>query len=264
MTNPTAADACGCSDYRVSRRALLRGAAAFTGAAVTTSLMGDVFTQTAFGNVAGGNVLVVVSLRGGADALSLVVPHGDQAYAAARPHIGIPTGTLLAKDSMFGLHPALAPLAPMWDAGTFGAVHAVGMPQPNRSHFAAMEEVEDADPGSAERRGWINRMVGLMGDPDPVRGMQLGDGVVPTALYGEQPTVALTNYSSLKLPGATGSWAAPTRQSLTSAWTGVDTGTRPRCPVGTRGHAAADEPVGTAATRKRRAVSLDRTGQGGR
>ena len=33
------------------------------------------------------------------------------------------------------------------------AVHATGLPAPNRSHFSAMEEVEDADPGS-DRRAW--------------------------------------------------------------------------------------------------------------
>ncbi len=49
----------------------------------------------------------------------------------------------------------------MWQAGSFGAVHAVGLPAPNRSHFAAMEEIEYADPGSSARVGWINRAVGL-------------------------------------------------------------------------------------------------------
>ena len=61
---------------------------------------------------------------------------------------------------MFGLHPALRPLLPMWKAGKLGAVHATGMRMPNRSHFAAMEAVEDADPGSAARLGWLNRLVG--------------------------------------------------------------------------------------------------------
>ena len=50
---------------------------------------------------------------------------------------------------MFGLHPELAPLLPLWTAGKMAAVHATGLPAPNRSHFAAMEEVEDADPGSS-------------------------------------------------------------------------------------------------------------------
>ena len=49
---------------------------------------------------------------------------------------------------MFGLHPALAPLAAAvagrqrWPPST-----PPGCRLPNRSHFAAMEEVEDADPG---------------------------------------------------------------------------------------------------------------------
>ena len=61
---------------------------------------------------------------------------------------------------MFGLHPELAPLLPLWNAGTLAAVHATGLPAPNRSHFAAMEAVEDADPGSAARSGWLNRLIG--------------------------------------------------------------------------------------------------------
>ena len=31
----------------------------------------------------------------------------------------------------------------------------------NRSHFSAIEAVEDAAPGSSLRSGWINRMVGV-------------------------------------------------------------------------------------------------------
>ena len=62
---------------------------------------------------------------------------------------------------MFGLHPQMAPLEPLWDSGELAAVQAVGLPVPNRSHFSAIEEVEDADPGSVARRGWINRMIGL-------------------------------------------------------------------------------------------------------
>ena len=63
-------------------------------------------------------VLVVLSLRGAADGLSLVVPHADPAYYAARPRIAIPADRLLAKDGMFGLHPELAPLLPLWTAGS--------------------------------------------------------------------------------------------------------------------------------------------------
>ena len=59
----------------------------------------------------------------------------------------MPSASLLAKDGIFGLHPNLAPLLPLWNTGRIAAVHATGLPAPNRSHFSAMEEVEDADPG---------------------------------------------------------------------------------------------------------------------
>ena len=53
----------------------------------------------------GNQVLVVLSLRGAADGMSLVVPHGDPAYYAARPRIAVPSTSLLERDAMFGLPP---------------------------------------------------------------------------------------------------------------------------------------------------------------
>lgn len=213
---------CGCDDFAVSRRRFLQGAAAVGGTAILTSLIGDTFTEVAFGAEANTNVLVVLSLRGGADGLSMVVPHGDPAYASARPSIGIPRDSLLARDDMFGLHPAFEPLLPMWTSGAMGAVHAVGLPQPNRSHFAAMEAIEDADPGSQERRGWINRLVGIMGTHDPVEAVQLGNGNAPTSLYGPEPTLSVSSLARLTLPSDGGFWEGPTRDSLGDTWRTVD------------------------------------------
>ena len=78
---------------------------------------------------------------------------------------------------MFGLHPSLEPLVPFWTAGKLAAVHATGLPAPNRSHFAAMEEVEDADPGSAVRSGWLNRLIGTDADANPLQALNLAGGV---------------------------------------------------------------------------------------
>ena len=189
-----------CENFVVSRRRFLAGTTALLGGVAVSSMVGDVFTQTAYG-APGSNTLVVLSLRGGSDGLTLVAPHGDTAYAAARPTIAVPTGSLLAKDSMFGLHPELKPLLPMWQAGTFGAIHAVGMPVPNRSHFSAMEQVEDADPGSSSRVGWLNRMIGLI-QPDVVQeGMQIGSTLLPTSMAGPASAVAARQLADLKLPG---------------------------------------------------------------
>lgn len=212
------AEACSCSDFRASRRKFLAGMGAGVGGAMVTNLIGDAFQQVAFGATAASpNIVVVLSLRGGADGLSMVVPHGDSGYEWARPRISVPKESLIARDTMFGLHPQFAPLQKMWDAGQFAAVHAVGLPAPNRSHFTAMEVVEDADPGSAERCGWINRLVGLSGASDPAEGVQMGGAVVPTSLYGPAPVLGLNSLSDIMLPG-TASEAVPHRRSLDQVW----------------------------------------------
>jgi len=212
--------AASCCDFDRSRRNFLRNLGLLAGVGVITSTTGASFMQAAFASTgAASNVLLVLSLRGGADGLSLVVPHGDSAYATARPSLAVPSSTLLAKDDMFGLHPKFAPLMPMWTAGSFAAVNAVGLAAPNRSHFAAMEEIEDADPGSVERRGWLNRLVGLDQVESPVEAAQIGSAIVPTSLYGASPVLAMADIDDMSLPGRDSSTGHARRvASLTEAW----------------------------------------------
>ena len=78
-----------------------------------------------------GRTLVVIFLRGGADGLNLVVPHGDPFYARLRQSIAVPApgrgeGRAIDLDGFFGLHPRLGPLAPLFDEGLAVAAHAVG------------------------------------------------------------------------------------------------------------------------------------------
>src|SRR6478672_8454756 len=98
----------------LSRRRFLGGVAAAGAATMTTSLFGQAVRQASFAEVTGGNVLVVISFRGGIDGLGMVVPHGDPGYYQARPRIALPRNSLIAQDAMFGLHPAMAPLEWMW------------------------------------------------------------------------------------------------------------------------------------------------------
>ncbi len=197
MTDP---DVCGCGDYEVSRRSVLKAAGLASMAGVATSMFGDVMTSTVYG-AGDGNVLVVVSLRGGADGLSMVVPHAESAYYAARPSTAVAANSLLFRDTTFGLHPAFTKLSPLWLLGQMAAIHAVGLPVPNRSHFEAMELVEDADPGSAARVGWVNRMVaGLAASPDVFDGIQVGSTLTPTALLGPAPVLATGQFSDLAGP----------------------------------------------------------------
>lgn len=214
-----------CDEFAgVGRRGFFRGALGVAAASALTVAYGEVFTETAYAAVGKADrVLVVVSLRGAADGLNLVVPHADPNYYKARPRIAVPSDRLLAKDGMFGLHPALAPLLPLWEQGKMAAVHAAGLPAPNRSHFSAMEAVEDADPGSKERVGWLNRLIGRDGAGSPLEAIQLGSGGVPTTqMVGPQPMMVAQDIASIALAGPQdGEAAAARRASLNKVWGGT-------------------------------------------
>ncbi|MDQ1724693.1 MAG: hypothetical protein QOG52_1721, partial [Frankiaceae bacterium] len=120
--------ACGCpqdDDHRaapggLTRRGFLGTTAAVAGLGVLGSLAGPLAsTQLAFADAGSvdSDVLVVVSFRGGFDGLNAVVPTGDPAYLGWRPNVGVPQSKLLQLDSMFGLHPALGGLKPLYDSG---------------------------------------------------------------------------------------------------------------------------------------------------
>jgi uncharacterized protein (DUF1501 family) len=211
-----------CDDFRAtSRRGFLRGSLALGGAAAMTVAYGDVLTQTAYAAEPAEQVLVVLSMRGAADGLSLVVPHADPVYYQARPTIAVASDRLLVKDAMFGLHPSLAPLLPLWSAGKVAAVHAAGLPVANRSHFSAMEEVEDADPGSAARVGWLNRLVGRDGTGSPIEAVQMGGGVPSAAVCGPEPVLVTAGVDEVQLAGADANTEAARRTALDTAWSGA-------------------------------------------
>ncbi len=203
---------------RLSRRRLLGAIAAGGATGLGTSIFGDAVRQASFAATTGGNVLVVLSFRGGIDGLGLVVPHGDPQYERARPRLAVPTASLLQRSPLFGLHPKLAPLEWLWRDGELAAVHAVGLPVPNRSHFEAMELVEDADPGSSERRGWVNRMVGLGDSSTAVEAVHIGDAMAPAMVGGPTPTVATRSLRDVRLAGSDDGWATARRRQLQLMW----------------------------------------------
>lgn len=197
---------CGCSEFdsltrrSLTRRSFMQGAAALTGAGVATTMFGSTSVSAAVSSTGSADqILVVLSLRGGADGLSLVVPHGDPMYTVLRPRIKV-EGTLLGADEMFGLHPRFEPLRDLWEGNHIAAIQAVGLAAPNRSHFAAMELIEDADPGSPERIGWLNRLVSLDGTGSASEAINMGSSLVPTSLYGSEPVLAVRRIKDMYLP----------------------------------------------------------------
>ena len=180
-----------------------------------------------------GDVLVVVFLRGAADTLNMVVPHGDEAYYSLRPSLGIPrpddagaktAGRALDLDGFFGLHPALAPLLPAWREKHLAIVHACGAPDESRSHFKAMELMER---GVTDERGpasgWIGRHLASLdtGNNSPLRAVGLGE-IPQRSLYGAVPISALRSIADFHLGGDAAA-VAQMRAAIASLYAGSDT-----------------------------------------
>ena len=114
----------------MNRRVFLRNGAF---ALVSLGFVPSFLTRTARAAGSRRKILIAVFQRGAVDGLNLVVPFREDAYYAARPTIAVArpgTGDNAAVDldGFFGLHPRLAPLKAVYDAGHLALVHAVGSP----------------------------------------------------------------------------------------------------------------------------------------
>jgi uncharacterized protein (DUF1501 family) len=157
-------------------------------------------------------VLVAIFQRGAMDGLNVVVPHGEAAYYALRPGIAIPRPnntqeSAIDLDGFFGLHPSLRPLKPIYDAGHLAIVHAVGSPDPTRSHFDAQDFMESGTPGQkVAADGWLNRALAAQKPSSPVRAVSLGPEL-PHTLRGPNEAVAIDNLNDFKVRDSRGASA---------------------------------------------------------
>lgn len=108
--------------------------------------------------------LVVIILRGAMDGIDVIQPYGDRHLASLRPTLlSAEAAGAIDLDGFYALHPQFAALMPLWDAGQFGAVHAVSTPyRDKRSHFDGQDILEAGLPdlsGGGLRDGWLNRML---------------------------------------------------------------------------------------------------------
>jgi uncharacterized protein (DUF1501 family) len=159
-----------------------------------------------------GDILVVIFLRGAADVLNMVVPHGEEAYYQLRPSLGIsrPDDTKTKQeeraidlDGFFGFHPSMRSLLEAWQSEHLAIIHACGAPDESRSHFKAMELMErgvDDERGPAS--GWIGRHLATLntGNSSPLR--VVGMGTRPQrSLSGSVPVSALRSIADFHLGG---------------------------------------------------------------
>jgi uncharacterized protein (DUF1501 family) len=205
----------------MQRRVFLKSGAL---ALVTLGLDPSFLRRTAFGmelpRAARGKTLICLFQRGAADALNVLVPFGDRSYYDLRPNIAIAQpgragGAIGAidLDGFFGLHPALAPLKPLWDRGMLAPVHAVGSPSSTRSHFDAQDYMETGTPDvKGTRDGWLNRYLATRGTCEdgcattpagastssPFQAVAMA-AQTPRVLDGPAPTVAMNSLAEFSI-----------------------------------------------------------------
>ncbi len=187
---------------RLSRRLFLRDSA-IAMAGIGTAPLWLQRAALAKDNTTQKKILVAIFQRGAADGLNIVVPHGEQRYYELRPTIAIDRKEVLDLDGMFGLHPSLTPLKPLWDRQELAIVHAAGSPDPTRSHFDAQDYMESGTPGmKSTADGWLNRaLVPEAGKVSPVRAVSLGP-TLPRAMRGKNDAVAVESLSAFTVRDA--------------------------------------------------------------
>lgn len=143
------------------------------------------------------HAIVVVFLRGGADGLHLLVPHGDDGYHQARPTIGLTKNECIDLNGFFGLNKNLAPLHSLWQEGRMSAIHSVGSEDETRSHFEAQDFMEH---GGLVAGGWLGRF--LRSRPDqgqsPLTAVAIGPRL-PECLRGAPSCTALQSLEQFGL-----------------------------------------------------------------
>jgi uncharacterized protein (DUF1501 family) len=155
----------------MTRRTFVRGGVtAFTFGLAAPKVLCDL----AFAQTAGSRNLVVIYLSGGNDALSTVIPYLDTNYAARRPTLAVPAGSVLqiGKDSSgvdLGLHPRLTGVRDIYNGGRLAIVQRTGYANQSRSHFTGYDIWGTANPANPQGTGWLGRYLDLLPSPvDPL------------------------------------------------------------------------------------------------
>lgn len=161
----------------------------------------------------GGHALVCVFLRGGADTLSLFPPHGDDAYFRARPTLAIAApgkggGAALRLDERYGLHPALAALAPAFHEGRLAILQGVGSDNTSGSHFECQDQMEHGN-GAGQTPaggGWLGRFLRVRADAgrSPLSAVAIGT-MLPESLRGAPAVSVIESLGDIAIQAPTGS-----------------------------------------------------------
>src|SRR5713101_288540 len=103
------------------------------------------------------NILVVLEMTGGNDGINTVIPYADDLYHKARPTLRQTKDVVIRLDDHVGLHSGMQGLRPLWQQGQLAVVQGVGYPNPERSHFEAMDIWQSGGGKGPTTTGWLGR-----------------------------------------------------------------------------------------------------------
>jgi uncharacterized protein (DUF1501 family) len=181
------------SNQKLSRRGFVgQVSAAVAATQALPSILGSGVAQAAANN----KTLVVVFLRGGADALSLVPPvQTDWAdlYRASRPNIAIPVSatSAFADGNGWRLHPAFVELKKLWNNNELAILMGTGSPNHTRSHFVQQDLIEAGNPmgQTSSSPGYLARALEISAGSG-IGGVSISQNLA-LALTGHQQAVAI-------------------------------------------------------------------------
>jgi uncharacterized protein (DUF1501 family) len=177
---------------KVTRRQFVHGGVtAFTVSFAAPAFLSDI----ARAQGAAQRNLVVLYLSGGNDALSTLIPYGDNFYYSRRPANAVPAANVLqvgtdASGKVLGLHPRLTGLRQVFNQGALAFIQRTGYPNSSRSHFLGTDIWSTANPANASGTGWLGRYLDAL--PDPVDPLVAWSTVreLPHALEAREVSVA--------------------------------------------------------------------------
>ena len=194
----------------ISRRNFLVGCCSAIAAMAGSKITNLAFTNpNAAASSTDNEIVVVVFLRGGWDALNVVMPiaGADRGYyEAARPFLKVPVSGANAAinlNGQFGMHPAMAPLTGLYQSRKLAFIHAAGLTYDTRSHFDAQEFIELGTPGvKTTSSGWLTRFLANTPLPPTVLIPALSaGGSQAMSLLGRPDAVSMSSPSGFTLNG---------------------------------------------------------------
>ena len=130
----------------LTRRQLLTHTLQGSSLVALSSIVPQFVSRTAHAAAPGKDtILVVLEMTGGNDGLNTVIPYADDLYHKARPTLRQTKEVVIRLDDHVGLNSGMVGFRSMWEKGQLAVVQGVGYPNPERSHFEAMDIWQSGD-----------------------------------------------------------------------------------------------------------------------